>query len=157
MLALKRHLQAAIEGKFIKNTLHILANLSLPDRISRGKYDSVNSDITEEHFPMSIVADYDVEYDLFRFNRDISSEDAIQEMERDGFRPAMLTELLALGEAQPGLQKQFPIIALGSVWRISSNCHHVPALHWDGGRRRLFLSWFESDWFTPYRFLGVRK
>jgi undecaprenyl-diphosphatase len=52
---------------------------------------------------------------LFHFNRDISSEDAIAEMDKDGFRPATLAELLALGEAQPELQKQFPIIALSSV------------------------------------------
>ena len=88
-----------------KNILHILASISLKDRIARGKYDWVNSDITEEHFPTNIPVAYDAEYKLFHFNRSISSDDAIKEMEKDGFRPAVLAELLVLGETQPELQK----------------------------------------------------
>lgn len=161
-LVLKLHLQAAIEGRFNKSAyvsgiLHVLANLSLSDRIARGKYDWVNDYVTEEHFPTSISADYDAEYRLFHFDRDISSEVAIQEMEKEGFRPGTLAELLALGEAQPELQKQFPVIALGSLWRGSSGSRHVPALDWHGGRRELYLRWFGRDWDAPCRFLAVRK
>lgn len=141
----------------VKNVLRILANLPLADRIARGKYDWTNPDITEVHFPTSVPTDYDAEYKLFHFDRGISSEDAIREMEREGFRPGTLAELLALGEAQPELQKQFPVIALSSVWRDSDGDRRVPGLRWGGGRRELRLFWFEFDWDADCRFLAVRK
>lgn len=141
----------------VKDVLRILANLSLADRIARGKYDWVNDDITEAHFPTNIPADYDVEYKLFHFDRNILSEDAIREMEREGFRPGTLAELLTLGETQPELQKQFPVIALGSVWRGSDGYRNVPALDWDDDGRGLGLVWFEDDWDADFRFLAVRK
>ncbi len=113
-----------------KNILRILSNLSFKDRITHGKYDWVNSDITEEHFPTIISADYDAEYKLFHFNRNISSSDnMIKEMDKDEYRPGTLAELLVLGETQLELQKQFPIIALGSVWQDSAGNRNVPALY----------------------------
>lgn len=140
-----------------KNILRILTNLSLADRIARGEYDRVNSDITEEHFPTVIPADYDAEYKLFHFNRPIGSEAAIAEMEDERFRPGTLAELLVLGETQPELQKQFPIIALGSLWRLSGGDRGVPGLYGLGHRRELLLYWFGGGWGGHYRFLAVRK
>ena len=140
-----------------KVILPIPASLTLADRIARGKYNWVNSDITEKHFPTNIPADYDAEYRLFHFNRDISSENAIKEMEKEGYRPAILPELLILGETQPELQKEFQIVALGSVWRDSYDHRYVPILHWYGRRRKLNLLWFELDWYGYFRFLAVRK
>lgn len=140
-----------------KNILHILTNLSLKDRIARGKYNWVNSDITEEHFPVDIPADYEAEYKLFNFSRSIGSEAAIAEMDKDGFRPATLAELLVIGETQPELQRQFPIIALGSVWRGSVGSRRVPELSLAGGELRLGLGWFGDVWDGRHRFLAVRK
>jgi hypothetical protein len=140
-----------------KGTLRILANLTLTDRIARGRYDWVNSDITEEHFPTSVPADYDVEYKLFHFNHTISSDDAIKEMEKEGFRPGTLVELLALGETNPELQKQFPIVALGSTWQSPRGHRYVPCLYWGGSGRGLGLRWFGIDWVDVCRFLAVRK
>lgn len=139
-----------------KTILHITANLSLADRIARGEYDWANPEITEEHFPTNVPGEYDAEYKLFHFNRTISSEDAIKEMEREGYRPGTLVELLALGEAQPKLQTQFPIVALGSVWRNPYGSYLVPALSWSDGRGLGFL-WFGSSWGAGFRFLAVRK
>ena len=145
------------EHGYEKNILHILTNLSLKDRITRGKYGWVNSDITEEHFPVDIPADYEAEYELFNFSRSFGSEAAIAEMDKDGFRPATLAELLVLGETQPELQKQFPIIALGSLWLHSPGYRVVPVLYLHDGKRELLLDWFEHDWNDDYRFLAVRK
>ncbi|MFH1162328.1 MAG: hypothetical protein V1696_03610 [Candidatus Jorgensenbacteria bacterium] len=141
----------------ITGTLTILANLTFEDRIARGKYDWVNSDITEEHFPTNVTADYEAEQKLFHFNHLIGSEAAIAEMDKEGFHPATLAELLVLGETQPELQKQFPIIALGSLSRHSGSHRFVPALRWFGSGRGLNLHWFERDWGDGDRFLAVRK
>jgi hypothetical protein len=137
--------------------LRIFANLTLTDRIARGRYDWVNSDITKKHFPTSVPADYDVEYKLFHFNHTISSDDAIKETEKEGFRPGILVELLALGETNPELQKQFPIVALGSAWRRPLGGRCVPCLCWDGSELKLRLEWFEGVWDDYVRFLAVRK
>ncbi len=139
-----------------KEIIHIFSNLSLADRIARGKYDWVNNDITEEHYPEIVPADYTKEFKLYHFDRLISFNDAIKEMK--GFRPATIAELLAIGETQPELQKQFPIIALGSVWRAPYGYLNVPGLHWNDDERKLRLyHQFERDLSADFRFLAVRK
>jgi hypothetical protein len=139
-----------------ENVLNILANISLKDRINRGKYDWVTSHITEERFPIDVLADYSAEYKLFHFNRPIFSEDVIKEMEKEDFQPGTLAELLVLGETRPELQRQFPIVALGSVCLTSTGFHDVPILESFGQWRKLRLGCFEIKWHPMYRFLAVR-
>lgn len=148
---------AEVLKKTTENILSILSSLSLSDRIAAGKYDWVNDDITEKHFPDKAEKDYEVEYRIFHFNRSISSESAIAEMEKEGFRAGNLVELLKLGETKPELQREFPIIALGSVWRNGVGHRNVPVLNCDAAGRGLDLYWFGYDWDGAYRFLGVRK
>jgi len=62
-----------------------------------------------------------------------------------------------LAAAHPELQKQFPIIALGSVWRDSSGSRQVPYLGVGAYDRKLYLDDFGLDWAARCRFLGVRK
>lgn len=143
--------------KVAGNILHIPASLSLADRIAFGKYDWVNSHITKEHFPLNIPTDYDAEHKLFHFSRFISSENAIQEMKKEGYRPGILPELLVLGEIQPELQREFPIIALGSVWQHANGNQRVPVLRQDDGKRELDLYLFVLGWIDRCRFLAVRK
>lgn len=91
---------------------------------------------------------------LKRFNRKIMSEDAIDEMKRI-YRPATHLEAYAFAKANPELQRQFWIVALGS----SALC--------DGGRdvallcsysdgRFLDCDVFDSEWGPDDRFLFVR-
>lgn len=133
---------------------------TLQEMINAGNYGWTNSNITEKNFPISLEMTgkkVEVSAKLFHFNREISSEDAISEMDKAGYRPATLAEILALGEAQPKLQRQFPIIALGSVWRRADGNRDVPSLNVDGSGRRLYLDWFDGDWSADCRFLAVRK
>ena len=141
-------------------TLTVDYSRTVQEMINVGNYGWTNSDITEKHFPLPTELNgkqVSVSTKLFHFNRSISSKDAISEMDKGGFRPATLAELLALGKAHPELQKEFPIVALGSVWRDASDDRLVPVLSFGGSRRRLGLNWFDSDWLVRYRFLGVRK
>jgi hypothetical protein len=130
---------------------------SLADMIKAGKYDWVNDNITKENFPVNGQDKQEVEVLLFHFNRVISSDDAIAEMNKAGYRPARIEELLALGACQPELQKQFPIVALGSAWRRPSGYRIVPCLVSDGSGRRLDLDDFEGGWDGSDRFLVLRK
>lgn len=130
---------------------------TLAEMISAGKYDWVNENITQERFPVSGNKKEERELVLFHFNRVISSENAIAEMEKAGFVPCDILDLLALGASQPELQRQFPIIALGSVWRDSGGHRRVPYLFRHDAKRYLDLDYFEHDWDECYRFLARRK
>ena len=135
---------------------------SLAEMIEAGKYDWKNSDITQEHFPVQGQGREEKDVVLFHFGRYIfgryiSSEDAIAEMAKAGYCPAQIQELLALGAANPELQKQFPIVALGSAWQSPDGNRGVPYLFWSVRERDLDLSWFEFDWDEDYRFAAVRK
>lgn len=92
---------------------------------------------------------------LFRFKREISSQNAIKLMAREGYRPATLVELLVLGATYPKLQKDGPIIALGSVWPSTCGFCRVLSLDFEGGNRRVTLSWLNFIWNPGDRFLGV--
>jgi hypothetical protein len=133
---------------------------TVQEMINAGKYGWTNDNITEKHFPLPTKLNgkkVSVSTKLFHFNCSISSKDAIAEMDKAGYRPATLAELLALGEKQPELQKEFPIVALGSVWTDAYGGRHVPYLDVDGFKRGLSLDWFGFDWYGNCRFLAVRK
>jgi hypothetical protein len=135
-------------------------NRPLSEMIEAGRYDWVdeNENIIRDNFPPGGQGRHELEPKLYHFNREISSEDAIKEMKADGFRPAVLEELLALGEAQPDLQKQFSIIALGSVWQSSgSHWKNVPVLFVCDVGRGLCLLHFEGAWSESDRFLAFRR
>lgn len=140
-------------------TFHVVVDYSksLQEMVSEGCYDWVNNEITPEHFSVEGDGQQEKDIVLFHFGRYISSEDAIVEMEKEGYRPARIEDLLALGASQPEIQKQFPIVALGSVWRHPDGHRHVSFLDWDGLGRRLYLAWFGLDWNDAWRFAAVRK
>ena len=130
----------------------------LKEMIVAGKYDWVNGDITQERFPIKGTGQKEVEVTLFHFNKTITSDQVISEMDKAGYRPARLEELLALGVSQPELQKQFPVVAVGSVWRRNPGGHrNVPYLHWFSAERCLGLYWFEGGWGGHWRFAAVCK
>ncbi len=148
-------LQKIIEGE-LEKILSISSSPSLSDRIALGKYDWVDKDITEKNFPIKVEKYHEVEYKLFCFNRSISSHSAIEKMKDEGFKPGNILELLKLGEIQSNLQREFPIVALGSTWQDGGG-GRVPVLNCDDAMRELALYWFEDGWHSNYRFLGVRQ
>lgn len=131
--------------------------LTLPTMILAGHYDWTNSDITAEHFPIKGEGEQSVEITLFYPNQITTSDQVMAEMDQAGYRPAKLEELLALGATSPDLQREFPIIALGSVWVRRDGDRGVASLDRDGSGRELYLDWFGSEWDEHCRFAAVRK
>ena len=128
---------------------------SLQHLIKSLNLDWVNSDITEEHFPVqSEDNDSPKEYKVFNFGT-VSSENAIAGMEKESFRPATLRELL-LWAAKNWDRKSW-IVALGSRWLNPGGDAHVPVLDRGGDECRLDLSCFGGVWIGYCSFLGVRK
>ncbi len=131
---------------------------TLPEMIAAGKYDWKNEDITEANFPQTHAEEViDTTIEFVHLNRDASTDEALRYLEAEGLRPATLEELLALGEKHPDLQRDFPIIALGSVWQYSCGDRRVPCLGRGVAGRILYLGWIEGGWGGFCRFAAVRK
>lgn len=130
--------------------------MSLSGMVAAGKYDWVNENITDANFPKTTNNTVSVDVELLHFGRNISSEIALSEMKKKGFRPATIWELLDFGAKYPEIQKQFPVIALGSFCVLNDN-RHVPFLSWNSSERHLNLDWFDSGWLVYCRFLVVRN
>lgn len=129
----------------MKTTIPKLSKL-----IKDHKFDWVNSDITDNLFPEPETISSD--FKLYHFNRYISSEDAIKEMESDGYRPANAWELLSWKE----WNKTDLVVALGSVGEVDG-CRRVLYLSRGVSGRGLSLDWWDGGWTARCRFLGVRN
>ena len=132
-------------------------NLSVSDLVKAGEYNWSNSDITEKNFRSEENGTQSVELRLVHFNRVISSEDALKELDRMGLRPATLKELLTFGSTYKEEQRKHPIVALGSVSRDWRGRRFVADLLEVAGDRHLNLDGLESDWREHCRFAAVRK
>ncbi len=135
-------------------------DMSLEAMIQAGHYEVVHTDITAKLFPLSGTGKVAFEHKLFHFNYNISSEDVIKKMNKQGFRPATIEELLAYGAALPEKQDRFPIIALGSIVEINNdeyNDRYVTSLGKGNSEYCLDLDWFDVVWSDSCRFLAVRK
>lgn len=133
---------------------------TLEQMIVNGRYDGKNDDINSKNFPFNpklIGLNSEISVKLFHFDFNIYSVNVITEMSKVAYRPATLAELLSLGEAYPGLQRQFPIVGLGSVWDYAVVGSSAPVLSSDNFGRILCLPWFGIHWDNSYRFLGVCK
>ena len=130
---------------------------TLEQMIADGKYDWKNSDIKAKNFPLNGQGTTAVNIELVHFNRNIESDTALAELDKMGLRPATLPELLAFGAKYPDKQREFPIVALGSVWRSLNGDRYVACLCCDGSKRFLRLFWLEDGWAAFCRFAAVRK
>lgn len=160
MDGVRRFLSGEIVVSSIASIFTILVDYSqsLAQMISSGKYDWVNSDITEEHFPTGKAggkAEFHLE--LLHFNKVMFSDQVLTEMKKRSLRPATLSELLAFGEKYPEEQRKYPIVALGSVWRHWGGRRRVPFLCSYADGRGLGLRWFGYGWVGGCRFLAVRE
>jgi hypothetical protein len=131
--------------------------MSIEDLLTFGKYDWVSSDITSGHLPTKRVGKMETTIEFIHFGRNISSDDALKELDQMGYRPAEAHELLAFGAKYPGVQREFPIVALGSFWRESNSIRRVVCLYRRAMERRAGLCWFEGGWDGSWRFAAVKK
>jgi len=120
----------------------------------------VNPEIKTANFGEEIKAKKsakeDLEVVLLPFNREVTSQEVLDEMGKKGLRPATLAELLAFGAKHPDIQREFPIVGLGSS-RVLSGRRRVACLWGGASGRGLCLDCFGSRWSAGYRFLAVSK
>ncbi len=130
---------------------------TIKELVAAGAFDWKNDDITDKHFPQEKTGAEDVEIELVHLDRDISTDDALVELDKRGLRPANPAELLAFGATFPEVQREFPVIALGQFWRYPFGGRVVVCLVRFGGKRFADLRWPDNDWARRCRFAGVRK
>lgn len=143
-------------------TLTIDYSQTKPDMIAAGKYGYVN-DFLRDNEPVEGkikgTGVVEVALELVCFDEQvISTKEVVHRItKKRGLLLAGVEHLLALGAAYPDLQRDFPIVALGSVWRGPGGDRSVSYLDcWRGGRD-LDMDWCDGDWRGLYRFLAVRK
>lgn len=152
-----KHKRVILPSDPLRFVLVVNYDESVETLVKRGKYDWANDDITSKNFPTTRTGTAEVELHLVHLNRLVSTEEALRELDQMGFRSAELKELLVPGAEMPNLQKRFPVVALGSVWRAPGGDRCCACLDWDAVRRGLNLRWFESSWDEDFRFAAVRK
>lgn len=129
---------------------------SLEEMIAAGKYDWRNNEITAARFPITGGGTVMVDGKLFHFNRNTTTDEVERELDKAGYRAATIAELLAFGASFPEVQRQFPVIALGSVGLVGGD-RRVPYLHGHDAGRSLGLRWRDGvGWDDACRFLAVR-
>ncbi len=129
---------------------------TLEAMIAAGRYDWANSDITAKRFPVEGEGKVTKKAKLYHFNRSMTSEEVIRELDKQGKRPATIEELLAFGAQHPEIQRQFPVVALGSSAEVGG-CRYVAYLRRFGSLRHLLLRYWNGDWRGCYRFLAFDK
>ena len=94
---------------------------------------------------------------LLHTSRCATTLEMLAEMDRLSLRPALSVETLAFAKAHPDVQRQFPLLGLGSVWVDSSGDRTVLCLYERNVDRLLGLTWCDGVWNSGFRFLAVRK
>ena len=125
---------------------------SLKNLIELLKFDFVNDSITKENFPDDGRRG---KVEIIDFEKKITSEEAIKEMDLKEYRPATAYELLIW--AKDDWNGKDCIMALGSQWRRPDGDLDVLCLWGNAGRRELGLYWVDRGWDGRYRFAFVRK
>lgn len=143
----------------MENTFPITVDYSktLAEMIAAGKYDYANLNITSKRFPAKDSGKKELVPAILHYAKPMSSEDVIREMDKRGLRPATIHELCVYGEKYPDEQRKYPIVALGSVWRVFGGLPCGVYLDSYGSERLLDLSVWGDGWHGDHRFLAFRK
>ncbi len=132
--------------------------LTVVQMVALGNYGWANPDITTENFPHdSRLGEVEVTAEVIHFGKCMSTDAVLAELDSRRLRPATMAELLAFGAAFPEEQRNFPIVALGSVWTNPDGRRVVGGLGMEGSRRDLDFYCVGGDWNGNYRFLAVCK
>lgn len=148
------------------NILPVIIDHNKPFRemIVEGKYSLINSAITSDHFPFHGQGRIKENIRFYKLGYHMSWDTVLEHIEKDGFRPANMQELMVVAIRFPNLHKELIIGALGSVWydKAHNNKGRVPVLrykhneHTGGFQRWLYLLPLDNDWHN-YQLAVVRK
>lgn len=133
---------------------------TLADMVAAGRISRVSRSITEKNFPVKPERFTTEGVDLVHYDHLMSTKDVLADLDRRGFRPATIEELLAY--AEQSWHGEDWVFALGSSWigAVDARRHSFfPYLYEDDGVRGISLEWDlpVHRWGPSDRFLAVRK
>lgn len=135
----------------------IFPGSSLPGLIKSGRYDGFNQQLKRGPAPKAET----FECRIFHFDQIIGSTEAQRKIiaadKKNPWKPARIDHMLALGAHFPHLQRQFPITALGTTYKVAGLPQVACLHHGDGPKRYVILRWRGDDWCGDFAFLGVRQ
>ncbi|MCL5795000.1 MAG: hypothetical protein M1338_01445, partial [Patescibacteria group bacterium] len=160
---LKWHLQAAIEGRFTNNqtdcVYQVVVNYDqiVEEAIKACGLDWYDDNVNSKNFSTTRSGNVELSIELVHFDKGMSTRQVLTELSKRGLRPVEFYELLALSAKFPDLQREFPIVGLGSVRQDPIGGRFCPYLDGGSAERTLDLYWISSNWFDCSRFAAVRK
>lgn len=101
---------------------------TVEDLVIAGKYTEWDPDLTDKNFPPKRSGAADLEIILVKFERDMKFRSVVRQLDKQGFRPAELLELLAFGEKYPLACNDYRVVALGFRFRSFLLCYVVPCI-----------------------------
>lgn len=133
---------------------------TIEEMLKAGRYNHANADINSQNFLIAAEKKGKKEklkIHLIQFTDRLYSENVLEQLNKMGLRAAELPELLALAAEYPELQREFPIIALGSVWQEPDRYRWVAYLWGKADQRGINLTRFMNQWPPFFRFAAVPK
>ncbi|MDQ5938885.1 MAG: hypothetical protein QG603_824 [Patescibacteria group bacterium] len=128
---------------------------SIDELVKQGNYNWADDSINDRNFKADEM--HQTEVFLKHFGQNMSTETVLKALDADGLRPATMSELLEFGSRYPELQRQFAIVALGSLWRDATGIRYDGCLYGSADERELGLRGVVNGWNGDYRFAAVRK
>ena len=151
-------------GAMQRNAFPVLVNYDLPHNLQIEEvgfdwitdYDGnlILKNPTEHLYPLP-VGRKKQRITLVPIDCPAKKEAVLARMEELNVRPTLSPEFLALTRAFPDLQRQFPLIGLGSVWAGSGGNRLVLYACESSGERDLRLRWDDREWDVDFRFPAV--
>lgn len=131
---------------------------SVDDGVKAGHYNWAHLDINSKNLPITRHDTANIEIELIHLNKDVLFEQALRDIGEVNRRPIEFQETLAFGEKYPDTQLQFPIAALGYIFKNQHRYNFIICLdNRDGINRNLKLEWKDRILKKNYRFAVVPK
>ena len=158
LLHILQYMKSKTTDKNQKNIfpLRVDYDRKIESLVRAGKYDWSHIDISSELFSTKRKGIADIKIELIHFQSKKNTKQVLQELRKNGLRPADIIEILTFGAKYPKEQVKYPIVARGSMWIGSCGGHFVPCLRTGSKGRYVDLYWFGGIWDTYYRFAVVR-
>ncbi len=149
--------QVKVYGSFV---VHV-AYIQPPFKELLRRFDYVHSYFDKCFFPIERCKDVpldarEVSFVYVQQDRNGSSDEAFNEMEQKGLRPALYEELLCFAKAYPDEQMKFPIVALGSEVEMNDR-YYAAFLDNNGVRPNLRVRRYRDFGTRSDHFLATEK
>lgn len=131
---------------------------SLEQMIEEARFDYLNSGITEEHFPKNGTGITKISLRLFQFPTPKSTDEIIEYIQVQGYKPAKIEELVRFATQHPDIQRSgYPVVGLGTIWKRAEKEEVVPVLRGGSDDRNMHLLRTANTWNPSERFAAVRE